>query len=446
MAPDQLSYDELVARLEDAEELVGALISEQTDAVVSSAGVHVLRLHETDRALQAAKQGLEQMLTQRTQELRTANENLRQSEERLRRLYESGVVGVVTWTAEGAITDANDKFLEMVGYSREEMESGGLRWADITPPEYRLADAESLAALRETGIGPAYEKAFVRKDGSRISVLVASATLGDAREKGIGIALDISERKRAEQALIRSEKLASVGRMAATVAHEINNPLELVINSVYIASLDQNLSEQARQSLAAAEQELGRIAQLTRQTLGFYRENGAPQDVNVSVLVNEVLEMYAPKILQHALKIESEHDSSLQIKAIPGEIRQVISNILANAIDASAPGGRIRIRSRCVGLKNSRWGRLTLADTGEGIPRENLKHIFEPFFTTKESVGTGLGLWVTSDIVKRHQGILRVKSRRGEGTVFVIMFKTASQEDSCGPGVKSENASPCSGR
>lgn len=438
MAPDSLSYDELVARLSEAEELVSALILAQADAVVSPAGVHIVRLHQTDKALQAARQGLEQMLAQRTRELRGANEKLRQSEERLHRLYESGIVGIFNWNRNGEITDANDKFLEMLGYGREELENGQLTLREITAAEYRSGDAGMLGRLHQTGIDPAHEKEYIRKDGTGIAVLVASASLANSRDNTVSIVLDISERKRAERALIRSEKLASVGRMAATVAHEINNPLELIINSVYIASLDKNLSPEARQSLAAAEQELERVAQLTRQTLGFYRESSAPKEVNISVAVNQVLDMYAPRLLHRSIGIQSEHDSSLRVLAIPGELRQVISNILVNAIDATPHGGKIRIRTKCVTVKGGSWVRLTMGDTGSGIASEYLKHIFEPFFTTKESVGTGLGLWVTSDIVKRHDGLIRVRSRSGRGTVFSVMLKAIPQTTKCDVGVELE--------
>lgn len=244
----------------------------------------------------------------------------------------------------------------------------------------------------------------------------------------MSVVLDMTEQKRAEQALIRSEKLASVGRMAATVAHEINNPLELVLNAVYIASLDENLSERARTSLATAEQELNRVAQLTRQTLGFYRENSAPAEVDLSKLVSDVIELYRPKLLQRNLKVEAEDKAGVHARVVAGEIRQVVSNIITNAIDASPRGGKIHIRTNCVRLNDKSWVRMTFADVGEGIPRENLNHIFEPFFTTKEAVGTGLGLWVTGDIVRRHKGKLRVRSRPGKGTVFSVMLPAASNQ------------------
>lgn len=319
----------------------------------------------------------------------------------------------------------------MIGYTREELNSGALRWSWITPAEYHNSIQETLLRLKLTGVDSPHEREYIRKDGARISVLVSSAFLSKASNDGISVVLDITERKRAEQALIQSEKLASVGRMAATVAHEINNPLELILNLIYIASLDDHLSPRAKESLATAEQELHRVAQLTRQTLGFYRENTAPSEIDLAKLVGDVLELYMPKLKQRGITADHEHRPGARVRAVSGEIRQVISNILTNAIDASPPGGRIRIRTNCITLNATSWIRMSFADVGAGIPREHLAHVFEPFFTTKESFGTGLGLWVTGDIVRRHQGKLRVRSRPGHGTVFSVMLPAAANSSSC---------------
>jgi PAS domain S-box-containing protein len=424
MGPNELNYDKLLERLDDAEELIHALLGSQTDAVVSPSGVHVLRLHEADQALQAARKGLEEMLALRTRELRASNE-------KLRKFYDSPMMGVYSWKADGGITDANDEFLRMTGYSREDLGTGVLNWRKLTPAEYRRSDEESLQRLTKSGVDSPYEKEYIRKDGSRFHVLLSSARIQEDGETGMSIAIDISSRKGAEQALIKSEKLASVGRMAATVAHEINNPLELVLNCVYIASLDKNLSAQARENLATAEQELNRVAQLTRQTLGFYRESSAPTAVGLGRAVDEVLEFYRPKLVQRAIHSDHEARTRIEIRGVPGEIRQIISNLLSNAIEASPRGGRIRIRTSCIPFDSVTWVRLTVADTGQGIPRENLSHIFEPFFTTKESVGTGLGLWVTGEIVRRHNGKLRVRSRAGRGSVFSVMFPVAHKAGRC---------------
>jgi signal transduction histidine kinase len=175
-----------------------------------------------------------------------------------------------------------------------------------------------------------------------------------------------------------------------------------------------------RKNLETAERELDRVAHLTRQTLGFYRENTLPMNVDVAALVTDVLDLYKPKLKDRRIKVEFEQGTDLQIYALAGEIRQVVSNIISNAIDACPLGGRVRVRIRRVLLNGRSFVRLSFADTGDGIASENLVRIFEPFYTTKQSVGTGLGLWVSSEIIQRHQGRIRVRSQVGKGSVFSI--------------------------
>jgi len=320
-------------------------------------------------------------------EQRKAEQALRRSEQRLRGFYDSGMVGVIYWNSNGEIVEANDKFLKMLGYTRADVATRSVTCHQLTPPEYRAADEVAMAELRATGLNTPYEKECIRNDGTRVPVVIGAAMLDSTRREGVAFVLDNTERKRAEQALIRSEKLASIGRMAATVAHEINNPLAMIMNSVYIASLDDNLSERARNSLATAEQELERVAHLTRQTLGFYRENAAPVDVDITGLVQDVVQLYAPKFMHRDIAVECEHGSKLQIHAVPGEIRQVVSNIIANAIDASPRGGRVRIRTSRAPINGSCCVRLTFADTGEGIAPENLNASLSPSLRRRSPLG-----------------------------------------------------------
>ena len=183
-----------------------------------------------------------------------------------------------------------------------------------------------------------------------------------------------------------------------------------------------------------AEKELERVAQLTRQTLGFYRENSAPEEVDIGALVEEVVGLYKPKLVQRHIDVSFRHGRKPIVHAVAGEIRQVVSNLVSNAIDASPAGGRFAIRTKSVCLNGQRNVRLTFADSGEGISAENLRHIFEPFFTTKQSVGTGLGLWVTSQIIERHRGKLRVRSKPQKGTVFCVLLPLSPSAQSLNAG------------
>jgi signal transduction histidine kinase len=275
------------------------------------------------------------------------------------------------------------------------------------------------------GIEDIYELTKVRKDGSRFPAIVSVTALRDAQEAIIGyllIGTDNTARKLAEEALIRSEKLASVGRLAATITHEINNPLSSALNALFLVRTDPALPQSVKSHLTIAEQELGRVAHITKQTLGFFREVGNPTAVDLAEVLDSVLDIYGPRLRDKEITVLRSYRSKTGIRAVDGEMRQVASNILANSFDALSQGGKLHMRlfgpQAIRGAR--RMVRMTIADDGAGIAAENLKRIFEPFFTTKQSIGTGLGLWVTSELVKKHGGRMRLRSRLGKGTVVTI--------------------------
>jgi PAS domain S-box-containing protein len=242
---------------------------------------------------------------------------------------------------------------------------------------------------------------------------------------------DVTERKRAEQALMKAEKLASAGRIAATIAHEINNPLAGAINTLYLLAQETSLSEEAREWVKMAEQELKRAAQIARRTLGFYREPNARTAVRVSQIFEELAAVYQPRLNDRGLRIEMRYaDPSACVRGNIGELRQLISNLLVNSIDAVGDHGTVYLR---VGKPSVVSGtpavRITVADNGAGIQPENMKRIFEAFFTTKQDVGTGLGLWISDQIVKKHGGTMRVRSQPGKGTVVSVVIPAAQPTD-----------------
>ncbi|WP_109488229.1 PAS domain S-box protein [Occallatibacter savannae] len=251
----------------------------------------------------------------------------------------------------------------------------------------------------------------------------------------LGIALEATERVKTEEALRQSEKLAATGRLAATMAHEINNPLEAVTNLLFLCQQDPALAQHLRGYLEQAEQELGRVSHITRQTLGFYRESVNPQDVNVSDAVREVLELYKYRLSSKNIQVDLRVEPQAIVFARAGEIRQVISNILLNAVDAVASRGTICVRLR---RKGEGGVRLMVADNGPGIPAENRRRLFQPFFTTKKDVGTGLGLWVSKGIVEKLNGTIRVRSGMGErnrGTTFIVDLPDLPKAESDTAGV-----------
>jgi PAS domain S-box-containing protein len=241
-----------------------------------------------------------------------------------------------------------------------------------------------------------------------------------------GVVLDVTERKVAEQALLRTEKLAAVGRLASSIAHEINNPLEAVTNLIYLAKSNA-VNPNTIEYLTAAEQELRRASAITSQTLRFHRQSTRPTEIACDDLIGSALYILRSRIVNANITVEKRKRATRPVLCFEGEIRQVISNLLINAVDAMHPhGGRLLVRSR-EGHDHA-TGRpglvLTIADTGTGMPPETLARIFEPFYTTKGVAGTGLGLWISQEILERHHGYLRVRSsqRPGHTGTVVTLF------------------------
>ncbi|HTM90047.1 MAG TPA: GAF domain-containing protein [Terriglobales bacterium] len=230
----------------------------------------------------------------------------------------------------------------------------------------------------------------------------------------------LEERARTEAALVKTERLATAGRLAATIAHEINNPLEAVTNLIYLARSAP--AGEARRYLQMVEEELSRIAHITKMTLGFYRDSGAPTPVDIAELVREVLALYEAKLHAKNIHVQSDLEYPQQVFGSKGELRQVIANLVANAIDVLPPGGALTVAA----ADSDGSMHLRVSDNGHGIPAENLTRIFEPFFTTKAELGTGLGLWVSRQIVEKHGGTITVESSAA-GTCFTICLPSAAQ-------------------
>jgi two-component system, NtrC family, sensor kinase len=237
----------------------------------------------------------------------------------------------------------------------------------------------------------------------------------------------VKERIQAEEALVRVEKLAAVGRMAASLAHEINNPLEAVINSIFLVRSLPELSETAKKYLDIADEELRRVTHMTRQTLGFYRESTMPTINSVSALLDSVVDLLQAKIKTTHVQVEKQCDTGLKVTGVFGELRQVVANLLANSLDAVERNGMVKLRASLVPGRGDGQHRvrITVADDGKGIDAVAMKQIFEPFFTTKGAFGTGLGLWVSKQIIDKHHGSIHVRScttGAHRGTTFCIVL------------------------
>lgn len=245
-------------------------------------------------------------------------------------------------------------------------------------------------------------------------------------ERIIAISRDITELKRAQAALMHSEKFAVAGRLAATIAHEINNPLEAITNLFYLFNMHPSLDDEARHYATLCEQELGRVSHIVKQTLGFYRDSNNATQVRVADIVRNALALQRKSIEKHRIHVVEELWCEDQVIAFQGEMRQVLLNLITNAVDAMPSGGTLRLRVQATThRRNGRPGiRVSVADTGSGIQPRDRSKLFQPFFSTKAERGTGLGLWVTKGIVEKHQGSLRLRSRVGRrsGTCFSIFF------------------------
>lgn len=360
---------------------------------------------------------------------RQAQQARAKADMRVQRIMETEGVGMILFdAAKGVVLDANDVFLRMVGYDREDLAGNGLSWRDLTPPEWIAESEKQMERFHETGrVGP-YEKEYFRKDGTRRWMLFAGRDLGDGTINEY--AIDISDRKQAEKALLQSEKLAAVGRLAASIAHEINNPLEAVTNLLYLAQ-DSDSREEVASLLSTADHELRRVSVIANQTLRFHRQASLPQPVMVEDLVRTVLTIYEGRLHHSGIEVRLSFRAASPAVCLEGDIRQVLNNLIGNAIDAmSRSGGILTVRSQAV--HDWRTGRagiaITVADTGAGIAKENVDRIFEPFFTTKGDSGTGLGLWISQEVTARHNGLLHLRSSVAQGrsgTVFRLFLPSA---------------------
>jgi PAS domain S-box-containing protein len=240
---------------------------------------------------------------------------------------------------------------------------------------------------------------------------------------GVAVNTDVTQARLQDEALRKSEKLAAVGQLASSIAHEINNPLESITNLLYLIR-QSNSMEDTQHYAALAQGELARVTEITLQTLRFNRQHSKPTEVDMSELLRTVMALYTGRTLVRNIEIDLKLRATPRVRVLEGEIRQVINNLVRNALDAMSRGGRltIRLHPQRDSLTGTRGVRLTVADVGEGIKLEMQEHLFEAFQTTKELTGTGLGLWVSKGIVEKHGGRIRARTRRGEGhgTVFSV--------------------------
>jgi PAS domain S-box-containing protein len=350
-------------------------------------------------------------------------------------IVEDSSDAILSKTLNGIVTSWNHAAEIMYGYSRQEMV--GKSVAMLLPADRPSEVNHILSRLKRGERLYHFETVRVTKDGRELDVALTISPIRDAHGRLVGastIARDITEQRNAQEALQKAEKLALAGRMAATVAHEINNPLEAIGNILYLLRNVVELSPEARKYVDIAYEELKRVSEIAKLTLGMQR--GAPdsrESVQVTKLLDNVLTLYQGRTKTLGVKVTREYSFDGALVGSPGELRQVFSNLIVNAMDALAiKGDKLAVSVRCV----RRWDtgergiRVNVCDNGPGVPPEHRSQLFQAFYTTKGEHGTGIGLWVSRAIVQKHGGRMRIRSSVTPGrsgtcfSVFIPMGKT----------------------
>jgi PAS domain S-box-containing protein len=378
-------------------------------------------LYRKNKQLERLNLELEHRVADRTRELQ-------ESENQFRSLANS--IPQLAWMAhaDGSVFWYNQRWYDYTGTNAAEMKHAD--WNSLVDPDHVARVAEGIR--RSWSTGEPWEDTFPLrgKDGTYRWFLSRALPIRDASGRVVrwfGTNTDITDRKRAEDALVKSERLAAMGRLAGIIAHEINNPLEAISNAVYLLQDHSSLDEEARFYTQLANKEIARLSHITKQTLSFYRESHQPVTVSLSEVLDNVIELQSRRLQLNNITVDKRYRIPGTIQGFPGELKQVFLNIIGNAVQAMPEGGRLRIQLFL--SKERRTGRqgvrVSIHDTGMGIRAEHARQIFEPFFTTKETKGTGIGLWISKGIIQKYDGNIRFRSMRlkeGHGTCFSVFI------------------------
>jgi PAS domain S-box-containing protein len=407
----------------------GALFQLGSNLAVSAVGVAIVtRL----RAVGERNQELLQRAQANAAERERTEEALRYQLEVTQAITDGAADSIFVTDAEGCVTFINEEAEKVFGFSGQELLGRNLHsiihhhYPDGRP--FPAEECKLAGTHRFQEHARDFDDMFFRKDGSPVHVSCSNAPV-EVGGRPVGMVLvvhDVTERKQTEEALLRSEKASLAGRVAATIAHEINNPLTAVVNMLFLARSSETLPE-AREHLERADAELGRISHITRRALGFYRESAVPATTSVGAILDSAADLLITRNRANQVTIERQYDEKVRVTAVDGDLRQVFSNLIANSLDAVRRQGTIKLRASPYRRPGSGEAavRVIISDNGAGIAPDVLPHIFEPFYTTKGSAGTGLGLWVSRQLIEKYGGSLRIRScstgaRRGT-TISVIL-------------------------
>ncbi len=347
--------------------------------------------------------------------------NARASRARLAAIVDSSNDAIISADLDGIVTSWNAAAVKMFGFASDEMIGQPILW--IVPDELHEQEEATLHNLREGKRFDHFETERMRRDGSRIKVSLTISPLMDAETRVKGASMifrDITERVKMQHAFIESEKLAATGRMAAAIAHEINNPLEAVTNLAFLINTNENLDSSAKECSEMLMDEIHRISNLAKRSLTFFRDTRKPAEFDLAATLDGVLDLNKPLFAQKNTSVRRDYAGPYMVFGSSAEMRQVFSNLIRNAIDAVAMEGLIERRIRAA--RGGNW-KITVADNGHGIQPGARERLFQPFVTTKGNTGNGLGLWISRGIVENHGGKIRARSALIAGrswTVFSV--------------------------
>ena len=327
----------------------------------------------------------------------------------------SGGVGALLLTAEAFTVDGLSALTDALDHQPH--------WSDL--PVLVLVPGgreSSLIAYMESALSSLPNLTFLERPIRSATLASVARNALRSRSRQYQVKRIIEEKERTAAAMVQSEKLAAVGRLASSIAHEINNPLEAVTNLLYLVRSEEGLSQAVRDYLDTADRELARVSQITSQTLRFHRQSSSATMVRPDALLKEVLGIYKSRLTNSQIVVDGNYEPSVSVTCYEGDIRQVLSNLVGNAFDVMRRGGTLRLRTRNITWWSTgeKGVMFTVADDGPGMPEAIRKRIFDAFYSTKGINGTGLGLWISKRIVHKHCGHLHVRSRTGQrhGTVF----------------------------
>ncbi|MFZ0661451.1 MAG: PAS domain S-box protein [Acidobacteriaceae bacterium] len=372
---------------------------------------------------------LREQLTKKVEDLQRADDRHKETAKYLGELaaiVESSDDAIVSKNLTGHVTSWNRAATRILGYTSEEMIGESI--LKIIPPELHSDEAVILASISAGKRIDHFETLRVTKNGEPINVSLTISPIRDDSGQIIGaskILRDISARKQMETAVLQAEKIAATGRMAATIAHEINNPLEAVVNLIYLA-LDKGTDPEQISYLNAVESEVARVSHIARQTLGYYREHSSATSVSLSSLAADAVRVYRPRCEATGIRVETRFESSRQITARKGELMQVISNLITNSIYAMPHGGTLTVTVK----DQPDAVALCVEDNGIGIPEETLPKVFDAFFSSRGTVGTGIGLFISKQFIEGHGGTIKIESSiapSAHGTKVCVILPAQSR-------------------